>query len=54
MEIPLEFYEEDQLAKQKVVDDSERAMKKTIRDNDFYGKLEKTSSLMGKKSPDSE
>ena len=54
MEIPIEYYEEDQAAKQKIVDDSDRAMKKNIRDNDFYGEVKRETRVTRKITPDSD
>jgi len=53
MEIPVELYEEDQKAKQKVVDESDRAMKKNIRDNDFYGEVKRETRVTRKLTQDS-
>jgi len=54
MEIPIELYEEDQAAKQRIVDESDRAMKKNIRDNDFYGDVTRETRVARKISADSE
>lgn len=49
MEIPIELYEEDQRAKQAAVDATDKVLNRSIRENDFYGEVEKTSSLSRKK-----
>jgi len=45
MEIPQEWYDEDQAAKQKKVDESEADIKRKTREKDFYGEFRTTSSL---------
>ena len=49
MEIPKELYEEDQKAKQAVVDATDKVLKRNIRENDFYGDVKQTSSFAKKK-----
>ena len=52
MEIPKELYDEDQKAKQTKVDESDRVLKRNIRENDFYGEIKQSSSITRKKTDD--
>jgi hypothetical protein len=50
MEIPKDYYDEDQKAKAKLVDASEQAMKRGKDENDFYGDIQQSSSFARKKA----
>ena len=50
MEIPKDWYDEDHAAKAKVVEASERAMKRGKDDNDFYGEIKQSSSFAKKRA----
>lgn len=52
MEISAELYEEDQKAKQAQVNASEEALKRNIRENDFYGDIKQSASMARKKKTD--
>jgi hypothetical protein len=54
METTVEQYEADQKAKQSIVDSSDLAMKKKIRDNEFYGDIKQSATLSRGKTIDSE
>lgn len=49
MEIPEDLYEEDQKAKQAVVDATDKVLKRNIRENDFYGDVKQSSTFARKK-----
>ena len=50
MEIPKDYYDEDQKAKAEIVNASERAMKRGKDENDFYGDITQSSSFARKKA----
>lgn len=45
MEVPKEWYDQDQAAKANIVDAADRAMKRGKDDNEFYGDIKQSSSF---------
>lgn len=51
MEIPEEFYREDQMAKEAKIKDSERSLLNEAKDGEFYGDGIKIGKSLGKSRP---
>lgn len=51
MEIPDEFYREDQMAKEAKIKDSERSLLNEAKDGEFYGDGVKIGKSLGKSRP---
>lgn len=54
MEIPDEFYREDQMAKEAKIKDSERSLLNEAKDGEFYGDGIKIGKSLGKSRPASQ